>query len=120
MLNSLPAFHIAGVENALTTLIEGGTTLFHPQFDPQATIETIARDRITHVFLVPAMMLFVLQHPAAAQADFSSLRMVSYGGSPIAESLLSDAQARFGCGLLQTYGMTEATDPISWLLPRGP
>jgi acyl-CoA synthetase (AMP-forming)/AMP-acid ligase II len=118
MLNALPAFHIAGVENALTTLIEGGRTIFHPAFDPQATIQTIQRDRITHIFLVPAMMLFVLQHPTAAEADFSSLRMVSYGGSPIAESLLAQAQARFGCGLLQTYGMTEATGPITWLLPE--
>ena len=64
------------------------------------------------------MMLFVLQHPSAAQADFSSLRMVSYGGSPIAESLLAEAQRRFGCDLLQTYGMTEAAGPITWLLPE--
>jgi acyl-CoA synthetase (AMP-forming)/AMP-acid ligase II len=118
MLNALPAFHIAGVENTLTTLIEGGRTLFHPAFDPLATIETIAREHITHVFLVPAMMLFVLQHPAAQTADFHSLVMVSYGGSPIAASLLAQAQARFGCGLLQTYGMTEATGPMTWLLPE--
>ena len=118
MLNALPAFHIAGVENALTTLIEGGRTIFHPAFDPLATIETIERERITHVFLVPAMMLFVLQHPAAEKADFSSLVMVSYGGSPIAESLLAQAHERFGCELLQSYGMTENTGPISWLLPE--
>jgi len=118
MLNALPAFHIAGVENALTTLIEGGRTRFHPAFDPAATIATLQAERITHTFLVPAMMLFVLQHPAAATADFSSLVMVSYGGSPVAESLLAQAQARFGCGLLQTYGMTEATGPMTWLLPQ--
>ena len=118
MLNALPSFHIAGVENALTTLIEGGRTRFHPAFDPEATIRTIQAERITHVFLVPAMMLFVLQHALAATADFSSLRMVSYGGSPIAESLLAEAQRRFGCGLLQTYGMTEATGPLTWLLPE--
>ena len=118
MLNALPSFHIAGVENALTTLIEGGRTRFHPAFEPAATIRTIQDERITHVFLVPAMMLFVLQHPDAATADFSSLRRVSYGGSPIAESLLAEAQKRFGCGLLQTYGMTEATGPITWLLPE--
>ena len=118
MLNALPSFHIAGVENTLTTLIEGGCTLHHPQFDPKAVIEAIAHEHVTHVFLVPAMMLFVLQHPSAAQADFSSLRMVSYGGSPIAESLLAEAQRRFGCDLLQTYGMTEAAGPITWLLPE--
>ncbi|MCP5264730.1 MAG: long-chain-fatty-acid--CoA ligase [Burkholderiaceae bacterium] len=118
MLNALPSFHIAGVENALTTLIEGGRTRFHPAFDPETTIRAIEQERITHAFLVPAMMLFVLQHPAAQHADFSSLRAVSYGGSPVAESLLAEAKARFGCGLLQVYGMTEATGPASWLLPE--
>jgi acyl-CoA synthetase (AMP-forming)/AMP-acid ligase II len=118
MLNALPAFHIAGVQNTLTTLIEGGRTLLHPAFDAAQAIAAIERERITHVFLVPAMMMFVLRHPSAASADFGSLEMVSYGGSPIAESVLSEAQARFGCGLLQVYGMTEATGPISWLLPE--
>ncbi|MFO1329595.1 MAG: long-chain-fatty-acid--CoA ligase [Rubrivivax sp.] len=116
MLNALPSFHIAGVENSLTTLIEGGRTVHHLAFDPGATLQTIARERITHLFLVPAMMIFMLQHPAAAQADFSSLAMVSYGGSPIAEATLAEAKARFRCGLLQVYGMTEATGPITWLL----
>ena len=41
MLNALPSFHIAGVENTLTTLIEGGMTLHHPQFDARAVIEAI-------------------------------------------------------------------------------
>lgn len=113
LLNALPSFHIAGVENAITTLAEGGRSIFHPAFEPEATIRTIERERITHSFLVPAMMLFVLQHPLAASADFSSLRMVSYGGSPIAESLIAQAQRTFGCALLQCYGMTEATGPLT-------
>jgi fatty-acyl-CoA synthase len=118
MLNVVPSFHIAGVENTLTTLIEGGRTLHHLAFDPPAVIGSILQERVTHVFLVPAMMRSVLQHPTAMNADFSSLRMVSYGGSPIAESLLAEAQHRFDCGLLQTYGMTEATGPMTWLLPE--
>jgi acyl-CoA synthetase (AMP-forming)/AMP-acid ligase II len=118
MLNALPSFHIAGVDNTLATLVEGGRVRYHPAFDPAATIRAIEQERITHTFLVPAMMLFVLQHPAAATADFSSLRAVSYGGSPIAETLLAEAQRRFGCALLQSYGMTEAAGSITWLLPE--
>lgn len=118
LLNALPSFHIAGVDNTLTTLVEGGRTIFHPAFDPAAVIRTIQHERITHVYLVPAMMIFVLQHEHAADADFSSLRMVGYGGSPIAESLLAEAQRRFGCSLLQTYGMTEAAGSITTLVPE--
>ena len=69
------------------------------------------------------MMLLVLQHPTAAQTDFRSLRMMSYGGLPIADCRLpracwprpSDAS---GCGMLQIYGMTEAMGPVTWLLPE--
>jgi acyl-CoA synthetase (AMP-forming)/AMP-acid ligase II len=118
MLNALPAFHIAGVQNTLTTLIEGGWTLLHPAFEAGEVIAAIERERITHIFLVPAMLNFVLQHPLAATTSFGSLERVVYGGSPIAESVLSDALARLGCGFLQVYGMTEATGPITWLLPE--
>jgi fatty-acyl-CoA synthase len=118
MLNSLPAFHIAGIENTLTTLVEGGTTLFHEAFDPAATLKAVHEEHVSHMFLVPTMMQMTAQHPSAAHTDFSRLRIVAYGGAPAAESLISLAQSTFGCGLLQVYGMTEACGPITWLLPE--
>lgn len=125
MLNALPSFHIAGVENALTPLIEGGRVVFHTHFDAAEVLQALQRERISHTFLVPAMILFLLQQPGVESGDFTALRTIAYGGSPAAERLLSDAQRTFGCGLLQSYGMTEATGTMSWLLahdhdPDGP
>jgi acyl-CoA synthetase (AMP-forming)/AMP-acid ligase II len=65
--------------------------------------------------MVPAMILFLLQAPEARTADFSSLRVISYGGSPISETVLIEALARLRCGMFQVYGMTEA--PLLTQLP---
>jgi acyl-CoA synthetase (AMP-forming)/AMP-acid ligase II len=108
MLNVLPTFHVAGMCNIVMPLAAGRPTVYSPDFDPARVIAAIAEHRITHSFLVPAMIQFMLQSPAAKTGDFSSLRVIAYGGSPIADAVLTAAAATFGCGLFQVYGMTEA------------
>ena len=50
----------------------------------------------------------MLMHaPGIGSADLSSMRVLSYGASPISEDLLKRASARFGCEFVQLYGMTE-------------
>ena len=116
MLNSLPAFHIAGVGFGLITYIHGGTSVLQPEFDPAKVIDAIEQHRITHMFLVPAMIQFMLQVPGAAKRDYSSLRVISYGASPISERVLVDALKTFGCDLVQVYGLTETSGAVT-LLP---
>ncbi len=108
MLNVLPTFHVAGMCNIVMPLAAGGPTVYYPDFDPAGAIAAIGEHRVTHSFLVPAMILFMLQSPAAKSGDFSSLNVIAYGGSPIADTVLIDAAATFRCGLFQVYGMTEA------------
>ena len=75
MLNALPTYHIAGVGVALLTASKGGMSVLYPDFDPAKVVAAIAEHRITHSFLVPAMIQFMLQVPGADQADYSSLRV---------------------------------------------
>jgi acyl-CoA synthetase (AMP-forming)/AMP-acid ligase II len=118
MLNALPTYHIAGVGVALLTASKGGTSVLYPDFDPAKVIAAIAEHRITHSFLVPAMIQFMLQVPGAAKADYSSLKGISYGASPITEKVLIDALRTFKCGFMQVYGLTETTGAITALPPE--
>ena len=117
MLNVLPTFHIAGQCNLVMPLAAGARNVFFPDFDPAKAIHAIGEHRITHSFLVPAMILFMLQSPAAKDGDFSSLEVIAYGGSPSPETVLSNALATFKCGLFQVYGMTELP-MMTALLPQ--
>jgi fatty-acyl-CoA synthase len=118
MLNVLPTYHIAGVGVGLLTATRGGMSVLYPDFDPAAAVAAIAEHRITHAFLVPAMIQFMLAAPGAAQADYSSLKGVSYGASPISEKVLIDALRTFKCDFMQVYGLTETTGAITLLPPE--
>ncbi|MEU9959538.1 long-chain fatty acid--CoA ligase [Streptomyces sp. NPDC050982] len=114
-LVSAPLFHTAGL-NMLTlpVLLKGGTCVLVEAFDPAATLDLIERHRITFMFGVPTMFEHVARHPRWADADLSSLRMLSCGGSPVPTPLIAAYQER-GLTFLQGYGMTEASPGVLFL-----
>ena len=117
MLNVLPTYHIAGVGVGLLTATRGGASVLYPDFDPAQAVAAISEHGITHAFLVPAMIQFMLQAPGADRADYSSLKGISYGASPISDKVLVEALRTFKCDLIQVYGLTETTGAITMLPP---
>jgi acyl-CoA synthetase (AMP-forming)/AMP-acid ligase II len=99
-------------------MYEGGTTVCYPDFVPAVVVQGLQELKITHTFLVPAMLQFMLGVPGVEQADFSSLKGIVYGGSPIAESVLVKAMAVFRCSFYQVYGMTEISGGLTFLRPE--
>jgi len=86
--------------------------------DPAALIKMIPEHGITHAFVVPAVLQFLLMVPGAADADYSSLRVVVYGASPISEEVLARSVELLGCKFWQAYGLTETTGAIVNLSPE--
>jgi acyl-CoA synthetase (AMP-forming)/AMP-acid ligase II len=117
MLNLLPTYHIAGIGVGVLTATHGGTSVLYPDFDPAKAVAAIPEHRITHVFLVPAMIQFMLQVAAAKTTDYSSLKGISYGASPISDKVLVEALHTFKCDFMQVYGLTETTGAITLLAP---
>jgi acyl-CoA synthetase (AMP-forming)/AMP-acid ligase II len=81
-----------------------------------AILEAIPRYGVTDSVFVPAVLQFLLITPGCEDADFSSLRTILYGASPISEEVLVASVARFGCKFVQAYGLTE-TDGAAVVLP---
>ncbi|CAN5496073.1 fatty acid--CoA ligase [soil metagenome] len=115
--NPLPVFHVAGMTMLLLTIHTGGRTIAFADFDPAGYIGAIGEHGITHTFIVPAMILFMLQVPEARNGDYRSLQLIAYGGSPISETTLRQAFETFGCEFLQVYGLTEVSGPATFLFP---
>lgn len=106
-LITLPLFHIGGVWWAIRGLVAGAENILLEAFIPTDALQAIATHRITKTCLVPAMIQAMLAEPSCRKIDFSSLDTIVYGGSPIAETLLTKAIATFDCDFVQIYGMTE-------------
>jgi acyl-CoA synthetase (AMP-forming)/AMP-acid ligase II len=115
-LLALPTFHVAAIATWMLQSVAGGTHVILPTFDPAAVLAAIATHRITSTTLVPTMLQQVVDHPALAEHDVSSLRSLIYAASPISEALLERAmRALPDTGFTQAYGMTELA-PITTML----
>ena len=103
----MPLFHVGGACWSLLSLRVGATSVVARDPIPKLLLETIAKHRITHTFLVPALLQAFQAMPDFATFDTSSLDTVIYGASPIAVPLLEKCLATMTCRFVQVYGMTE-------------
>lgn len=117
-LLALPVAHIAGTGWGIVSLHSGAELVIQPEFDPADVLRSISEDRINRVLLVPTTINFLLRNPGVTAGDYSRLRYIYYGASPIALSMLKEAMAVFGCDFVQNYGMTETCGPIAVLPPE--
>jgi acyl-CoA synthetase (AMP-forming)/AMP-acid ligase II len=117
-LVALPLFHVGGGGWAMVGMFHGCKSVVVRDVDPTGLIKLIGEHRVTHAFLVPVLLHFMQQVPAAATGDFSSLQLVVYGASPISESVLAGAVRLMGCKFAQAYGLTETTGAIVTLPPE--
>jgi acyl-CoA synthetase (AMP-forming)/AMP-acid ligase II len=117
-LVAMPVSHIGGTGWGIMGLYNGAKGVVAREFDPNAVLDFIERDRISKIFMVPAAMQIVLRNPRAREVDYSRVKYVLYGASPIPLDLLKEAMEVFGCGFVQMYGMTETSGTIVALPPE--
>lgn len=111
-----PYSHASG--NLVWPFIRAGAshTLMQGGFDAETALQTIERDRVTTLFLVPTMIQRLLSSPRCATTDLSSIRRIVYGAAPIPRDLIHRALDIFGDVLSQSYGQSEIV-PITCLTP---
>jgi fatty-acyl-CoA synthase len=117
-LTAAPIFHIGGLNaGTLATFQKGGLVVLHRSFDPGRALADIAAQKVTAMFGVPAMFQFMAQHPAFAETDLSSVRVLLVGGAPCPLPVLKAYLAR-GVSMQQGYGLTETAPMVSFLAPE--
>ncbi|MBW8808247.1 MAG: AMP-binding protein, partial [Lysobacter sp.] len=91
----------------LGTWLSGGTVVLRRGFDVADTLATIARERITHTAMVPVQYQRLLDHPAFATTDRSSLQMVMSVGSSLPPATKARLIDTCRCDVVEVYGTTE-------------
>ena len=117
-LVAMPLFHIGGSGYALVGMFGGGESVLLREVDPARILQVIPQHGITNAFLVPAVLQFLLITPGVDQTDFSTLRMIAYGASPITDEVLKRSIQTFGAHFYQLYGLTETTGAVTQLGPE--
>jgi len=109
-LHIAPLYHVGGMQAYfMPHLMVGAVNVILPRYEPRATLEEIARHRITTLFAVPTQIQDMLFHPDFAAIDVSSLRMITTGGAAIPAATMQRVIEEFCPNVFNGYGMTEAS-----------
>jgi acyl-CoA synthetase (AMP-forming)/AMP-acid ligase II len=114
----MPVFHIGGSGAQIWAMHSSGKCVITREFNPVAILDDFEKHGISKLFLVPAAMQFIVRLPRAREIDYSRLKFMMYGASPIPLDLLRECMDVFKCGFVQMYGMTETTGTIVALEPE--
>ena len=101
-------FNPGGVSGLHYVFLKGGCSVLIDPFDPPVFLDAIERYRANHSIIVPTMVGMLLDHPSCGEHDYSSLRAIGSGGSPLPRSILVRARKVFGDVMYGMYGMAES------------
>jgi long-chain acyl-CoA synthetase len=115
VLGVLPFAHNYGMNSSLLApLLYGATVVIVEHYSPEGVLEIIGKRRVTVFPGVATMFRRVLNSPAFARTDLSSLRLAVSGAAPCPWELCEEWRAKTGTRILRGYGMTEVPRPISY------
>lgn len=123
-LHAAPMFHLADAGSTFAITMVAARHMFIPFFQAERVLQAVQQERVTVTLLAPGMLNILLNHPDVAAYDFSSIRRLTYGSSPMPLELIRKGLARWGQIFSQGYGLTEAAPLLTGLdtwdhLPEG-
>ena len=114
-----PMFHVAACGVTILMMAKLTPIVVVPYFDEVMVMAAITNHRANDMFLVPIMIKRLIEHPRFAEFDLSSIKLLSYGASPMEAALLQQAMDAFpSAQFTQAYGMTELSPTIAVLPPK--
>ncbi len=117
-LVSVPLFHVTGCNSQLIPTLElgGRVEMLANALDLDGFFEAVGAHGVDQLVSVPAVYHAVLRHPKFPELDVSRVRWVSYGGAPIAASLVHRIKEAFpGARVGNGFGLTETSSLTSFL-----
>jgi long-chain acyl-CoA synthetase len=109
-LTVCPCFHVTGLNITTTPFIalEAENHLLEA-WNIEAALAAIEEYDVTYTFLIPTMVVELLDYERIEDYDVSSLEIVGVGGSPMPKERIDDIERALECTLVEGYGMTETT-----------
>lgn len=118
VLIAMPCAHIGGTGVGIMAMASGLPALVLAEFTPDGVFDAFESGGATRLFIVPAALQMLINHPRCSSVDYSRLKYILYGAAPMPLELLRQCIAMFGAQFIQVYGMTETTGTIVMLPPE--
>lgn len=110
IMTAAPAVNMTFVGTALIpSILVGGKLVLHHPFNPVYFLMQMVEEKVNTLGLVPAVMNLLLQHPAVADVDLSSIRFVGVGSAPPSLWAMEEFKKRWGIEVGNVWGQNEGT-----------
>jgi len=112
-----PLYHVGGMDLTGTgTLYAGGSVVILKKFDPIDVLKAIDAEKVTNMWLSPAMTIMLFNEPSFNQYDVSSVRFIIDGGEKMPATLIKEFKNRFpNAWFADAYGLTETVSGDTFL-----
>jgi long-chain acyl-CoA synthetase len=116
---AVPGAHVTGLVAIILTMMRVcGTTVLMPAFRARDFLQIATRERMTYTLIVPAMYNLCLLDPDFAWFDLAAWRIGGFGGAPMPQATIERIAAVLpNLTLVNVYGATETTSPVTMLPP---
>ena len=117
-LAQTPLFHTTGCSMAVLGAIQlGSPMVLLRQFDADAALDLIARERVDMFLGVPTMLIAMCAAQKARPRDVGSVRAIACGGAMVAPELVREVTSLFGARFHTAYGQTESSPLLTMTWP---
>jgi acyl-CoA synthetase (AMP-forming)/AMP-acid ligase II len=117
-LISVPPYHIAGISAVLSSVYAGRRMVLLENFEARAWLDICAVERVTNVFIVPTMLVRIVEELVRGEWDLSALRAVAFGGGKMPLAVIERAMELLPwVDFTNAYGLTETSSTICLLNP---
>jgi acyl-CoA synthetase (AMP-forming)/AMP-acid ligase II len=112
-----PLYHVGGMDLPGTgTLYAGGSLVILKKFDPVEILKAIDQEKVTNLWLSPAMTIMLFNEPSFDQYDVSSVRFIIDGGEKMPVTLIKQFKDKFpNAWFADAYGLTETVSGDTFL-----
>jgi long-chain acyl-CoA synthetase len=118
-LISVPPYHIAGISAVLSSVYAGRQMVLLENFEARAWLDICAVERITNAFVVPTMLVRIVEEFMRGEWDLSALRAVAFGGGKMPLAVIERAMELLPwVDFTNAYGLTETSSTICLLNPN--
>jgi len=112
-----PLYHVGGMDLTCTgALYAGGSLVILKNFDAIEILKAIDQEKVTNLWLSPAMTIMLFNEPSFDQYDVSSVRFIIDGGEKMPATLIKQFKDKFpNAWFADAYGLTETVSGDTFL-----
>jgi len=113
-LGVLPLFHVFALTTVLNYSVDTAAEMvLLPRFEMKQFLATIRRTRPTQFFGVPTIYAAMDALSDTQAPDLSTIKTCISGGAPLPFEVRDQFEHRYGCRLVEGYGLSEASPIIA-------